>query len=205
MRKKVQPLKKEITNTYSQLEYLLYTITYHGAPTLMKQKTASLITFSASKQNLQAIWQRYKGCLDSYLDLSYIELNTKPQSTIVLFYQPDELAGYLNDPAILSYLQSCGYPVTTDLATTLLHLKQRFKGDCPHEIGLFLGYPLSDVIAFSTAKGQSCLCSGYWKVYSDHENALQVFNRYDLMRKKAVSFFEQGFSPLECAKLCPTH
>ena len=37
----------------------------------------------------------------------------------------------------------------------------------PHEIGVFLGYPLDDVKGFIKNEGKKYLMIGYWKVYSD--------------------------------------
>ena len=37
----------------------------------------------------------------------------------------------------------------------------------PHEIGIFLGYPLADVAGFIRNKGRNCKCIGTWKVYGD--------------------------------------
>ena len=37
----------------------------------------------------------------------------------------------------------------------------------PHEIGVFLDYPLADVEGFIRNAGRDYLLSGYWKVYHD--------------------------------------
>ena len=48
-------------------------------------------------------------------------------------------------------------------------------GAFPHEIGLFLGYPIDDVVAFIANKGRNCLCCGCWKCYTDAEAARRRF------------------------------
>ncbi len=48
-------------------------------------------------------------------------------------------------------------------------LSQRLccEEDFPHEIGVFLGYPLADVIGFIQNRGKNFTACGYWKVYTD--------------------------------------
>ena len=48
----------------------------------------------------------------------------------------------------------------------------------PHEIGLFLGYPVEDVKGFINNKAARAKCVGCWKVYGDEEKARRLFNQY---------------------------
>ena len=59
--------------------------------------------------------------------------------------------------------------------------------DYPHEIGLFLGYPLSDVIGFIENKGWNYTCCGCWKSYGDPEKAQAYF---DLCRRCTSRYCE---------------
>ena len=52
------------------------------------------------------------------------------------------------------------------------------KGDFPHEIGLFIGYPPHDVRAFIENGAKNCKCVGCWKVYGDVEAAKRQFARF---------------------------
>ncbi|NLM20268.1 MAG: DUF3793 family protein, partial [Peptococcaceae bacterium] len=67
---------------------------------------------------------------------------------------------------------------------------------CPHEIGVFLGFPCQDVKAFmeyqekisgarsrsQVERGPKLLLNGYWKVYHNPDLASDIFRRYDLAR-----------------------
>lgn len=70
------------------------------------------------------------------------------------------------------------------LVRLLNHLKMRMVScdGFPHEIGLFLGYPLPDVLGFINNQGQNYLLSGYWKVYSDAEQRKKTFARFTACR-----------------------
>ena len=53
------------------------------------------------------------------------------------------------------------------------------REEFPHEIGLFLGYPLGDVVGFMEHKGKNCLCCGCWKAYTDACAAKRQFDRFN--------------------------
>lgn len=78
------------------------------------------------------------------------------------------------------------------LNSILTHLRERFqcaygrRKEFPHEIGVFLGYPMEDVIGFIENNDKNCLCTGYWKVYSNPERAKNLFRYYDEARESAI-------------------
>ena len=51
-------------------------------------------------------------------------------------------------------------------------------GGIPHEIGVFLGYPLDDVKGFIRHKGRDYTFCGCWKCYGDPQAARRRFERY---------------------------
>lgn len=64
-------------------------------------------------------------------------------------FRPDRLEKDLSQPAVQNVLKTFGY---TDykVGASIKHLKQRVEENTcfPHEIGLFLSYPVEDVIQF---------------------------------------------------------
>lgn len=64
----------------------------------------------------------------------------------------------------------------------------------PHEIGLFLGYPLEDVKGFIANGGQNCKSCGYWKVYGDVETAEKHFECFRKCFTVMSNLFERGYS-----------
>lgn len=78
-----------------------------------------------------------------------------------------------------AFLAHCGYTGTAPAACLdVLRRKLAISSDFPHEIGLFLGYPLGDVIGFIENHGQNCLCCGVWKVYTNPEAAAGAFRKF---------------------------
>ena len=51
------------------------------------------------------------------------------------------------------------------------------SGEFPHEIGVFLGYPLGDVCGF-LRDPDGCILCGEWKVYENAGEAAKTFERF---------------------------
>ena len=71
-------------------------------------------------------------------------------------------------------------------------MKSRFdKGeDFPHEIGVFLGYPLYDVEGF--IEQRECVMMGYWKVYRYPSAARRLFALYDACIRELLNGLRCG-------------
>ena len=110
--------------------------------------------------------------------------------TLVYVYRPAALNARLNEREIRTFLNSCGYDGETDCIS---HLKSRIQLESfPHEIGVFLDYPLEDVIAFIENKGEHCPLVGCWKAYTDPESALKTFALYRKCRDVYLRCFARG-------------
>lgn len=94
----------------------------------------------------------------------------------------------LSDEESLCFLNRCGYRRgTTEFLLEQLSERLCLEQNYPHEIGLFLGYPLSDVIGFIENKGWNYTCCGCWKSYGDPEKAKAYF---DLCRRCTSRYCE---------------
>ena len=62
----------------------------------------------------------------------------------------------------------------------------------PHEMGVFLGYPMADVKGFIKYEGKNYLYSGYWKVYENVEERKQLFENYEQVRRVFIQEAEKG-------------
>lgn len=81
-------------------------------------------------------------------------------------------------PLNRKFLEERGYPCKSAAQSVMLLKERMQEDDFPHEIGIFLGYPLEDVQCFiddPTAKTELC---GYWKVYADLEEKQKIFERF---------------------------
>ena len=72
-------------------------------------------------------------------------------------------------------------------------LKDRLSGgQFPHEIGVFLDYPLADVKGFIENGGKNCKCCGCWKVYCDECGAKKTFSKYKKCREVYCRLWKSG-------------
>lgn len=163
-----------MTNT--TLEQLL---AVHCAPTLLGQKSASLISLPRSA-GLERVVREYNRQLAPVVLLPICECN---QRLLLLVCRPALMEESLAQPERRALLSRLGYPAEGSPAALLRHLRTRFTdAGFPHEIGLFLDYPVCDVEGFMLYRGEGCKLCGYWKVYGDVEEAQKRFASYDSCR-----------------------
>ena len=152
------------------------TIVKYCAPTLSGLKTASLFTCGYTTRNAL---QQDIGQLNTILERGGMHaavLGYTQSAARIYIYRKSMLERDLSLRENKCILQLFGYD-TSSVDKCLSHLLERLSDECfPHEIGLFLGYPLIDVIGFMEKK--ECLFSGLWKVYGDVEETKQVFETY---------------------------
>lgn len=135
----------------------------HGSPTLANMKVGSLFTSScADATGFRAEFRRVQAALESR-GVSLTILRVQQERALVYVYRQEALAALLAQADVQAFLRAMGYGDTSPDGA-LAFLRQRLaESPCfPHEIGVFLGYPLSDVIAFMRDGGRGCRCSGCW-------------------------------------------
>ncbi|HEY8462719.1 MAG TPA: DUF3793 family protein [Bacillota bacterium] len=181
---------------YQPSDYLLSIIAYHSAPVLEGEKPAVLLTLgNAGNRKLNEVWLKNREQLPAAGNFRYFELLRIPERTVVLFYHPGLLQEVLWEESAADYLRSCGYRKELTVETALADLKTRYRTGCPHEIGIFLGIPLPDVLGFIANRGKKALANGYWKVYHDPAPKLALFSRYQQAKDGFVRFMMAGKGP----------
>ncbi len=64
----------------------------------------------------------------------------------------------------------------------------------PHEIGLFLGYPIEDVASFISTAGTKSVSVGQWKVYHNNDRAQKQFEVMKRWEDELLTRFNTGSS-----------
>ncbi len=163
----------------------------HASPTLARLKLGNLFNYPVSADfdtefaDLQALLAG-KGVALSVL-------RETRDKVLVYIYRADELARALRNDGVRRLLKSCGY-ARFDVDGALEALKSRLNDTnaFPHEIGVFLGYPLEDVLGFIENGGRNCLACGCWKVYANECEALAAFKRYEKCKSVYQRLFASG-------------
>lgn len=166
-------------DSFDDKAYLISTVAYTAAPTVEGQKPSTIINLSRNQRNLYELWQRYKNYVAESLAVSFFELRQSEDSILVLIYKTEILRNCLLKKSNLRFLETYGYGKEMSLQGYLERLKCRYSSGCPHELGVFLGYPINDVIGFIKNQGKKCLLCRYWKVYHNPSRAMCIFNSYD--------------------------
>lgn len=166
----------------------------HCAATLAGHKCGSLFSYrpEASESLLNDAAE-----LDDLLREKGIRvrvLRERDADGLVYVYRPRMLEARLQQADVRAFLAEMGY-TAFDLDTALDTLARAVCAgtDFPHEIGIFLGYPLEDVIGFIRNKGQCFCCLGCWKAYSNEAQARRVFALYEKCRNVYLRCYQQGF------------
>lgn len=169
---------------------------FHCAPTLMGIKAANLICCAKKEYtNLKELLLEYNTFMNS--KGIYVEaLWETVRCVMILIYQKKTLVKILKSLDVINFLKKYGYKNETSIQETLEHLRKNVNknGDFPHEIGIFLGYPLEDVEGFIKNNGKNCQACGFWKVYSDPENKIKLFEKYAKCRKVICRYLDRGTS-----------
>lgn len=163
----------------------------HCAPTLANLKTASLFRCPSPDGREVAAWQQALAAKGVALKV----LLCDGSHALVYVYRPARLQADLARPGAAGLLRPYGY-TSTRTRPALDRLCQRLAAGqgFPHEIGVFLGYPLGDVAGFIRNRGKNCRCMGCWKVYCNECEARRTFARLKKCTEVYTRLWRQGRS-----------
>lgn len=167
----------------------------HGSPTLARLKTGSLFSVRfGSLLDLQQEMVRVNSVLTPR-GVQLIRLHCSSDRALMYLYRVQALRETLLRPDIQTLLSVYGYQsFSTGAALATLAGRLSSSRDFPHEIGVFLGYPLEDVVGFIRNGGRDCLCAGCWKAYANECEARRTFARLRKCRDVYMRLFAEGYS-----------
>jgi hypothetical protein len=165
------------------------------APVISGIKISNLLTIPAkSLRELSAVLKK--------TELSFRILYPGRERLVILIYRDTELKEYLEREEVMAFIYKCGYE-TSDISKIFPVFVKRYmrymelKQDFPHELGLFLGYPIEDVEGFIKENGKNYLYSGYWKVYKDAELKIRLFKNYEKVQTEIVRLLYEGLDIMD--------
>lgn len=160
-----------------------------AAEVLAGAKPANLVQLRNRRQpcgrNLHRLWRIHKNTLLADSPLKALSLRQKDTGDLMLFYIPEILQAHLLQPKTAEFLRLQGYLSPGNLQKMLAELKKRFQTevDMPHEIGLFLGYPLKDVAGFMGCSDRPCTGCRQWRIYGDPAPSMALSDHYAACRR----------------------
>lgn len=181
-------------NTYINETYLQYILANCAAPVLAKRKPAALLTVWKYHLHNFDINQYTQTGASKLRNDSHMVILLETKLYYLLFcYQEEQLVYELENIKNSDMLSEYSSFTKVQDKIGLLSKKMQMYGsngsDFPHEVGLFLGYPVWDVKGFIEHKGQQYKLCGYWKVYDDVPGAICKFKEFDRIKKRAMEQF----------------
>ncbi|HEY7745949.1 MAG TPA: DUF3793 family protein [Desulfuromonadales bacterium] len=187
-------------------ECLASFLALEAAEVLDGEKPANLINVAnrrrACGRNLYRMWQRHGATLLRQGGLVARELADRGDSLLLLLYRPQTLAALLSRPNVVGFLRKAGYSNPADLQTSLAELQSRISvAGFPHEIGVFLGYPLKDVAGFMGWAPLPFTCQGPWKIYGDPTGSLGLAETFRQSRCRMARRLARCATPVDCLQV----
>jgi hypothetical protein len=176
-------INNEFSCSASRDELLRYLLV-KSSPVMMKVKPAMLVRISncfkvRAFQAYEIFCSHQQAILD-VLDLDYMIMKNNGKDMQVLFYDSETLSSVLATDKAKDFLKIMGYATGFTTVEYLEELRSRFTSrDFPHEIGIFLGYPLKDVKGFINDYDSGfSVNQGRWRIFGDAGESLHTMSRY---------------------------
>lgn len=163
------------------------------APTLAGIKVGNLVSYTFEniddlKKDIES-----KNRLLNLKGLFFVILKVSNKKALVYVYRKTQLEIVLKNLEHQKFLSENGYD-NFELEKCLEILKSHLLNKSfPHEIGVFLGYPLDDIKAFIENKGMNFKLVGCWKSYTNEEKAAKIFAKYKKCTKIYCEKYAEGF------------
>lgn len=165
----------------------------HCAPTLAGMKCASLFSYFHSGETIAREEVKQLNNLLNPKGVHIDVLTWRKESALVYVYRRAMLGEELADTGVSELLKLYGYE-SCEIDSCIRRLKYRIENgsEFPHEIGVFLGYPLEDVYGFIRNKGRNCESCGMWKVYCNKAEKDKLFKKYKKCKDMYLQVFLAG-------------
>lgn len=175
-------------------------LAFHTAPSLLGIKCASLVSLSKDEFDIDGYTRRFnRRAAARGLKIKVLCsrcgrcCSESGEKSLMLVYNEDKLAKRLCSDEVRQLLREYGYTDDMTPEQCIERLSQRMGGsEFPHEIGVFLDYPVEDVRGFVQNGGCNYKLCGCWKVYGSVESARRKFAAYDRCREYLCGKLEQG-------------
>lgn len=165
----------------------------HCSPTLAGLKAANLFNYRYdSYERLLRDVNTYAGMLtDKGIEIKILSL--KDNSALIYVFRSYKLLPLIKSPHVKQFLAGYGYE-SFSMEDLIERLSERISTceSFPHEIGVFLGYPIEDVKGFIKNAGQNCKCTGCWKVYCNECEAVRLFAKFNKCKRIYKDLFSKG-------------
>ncbi len=168
------------------------TIVQYCAPTLAGLKAGNL--FSHHTENPEELIATIEMLNELLAEkgVHFVVMKRCRNIILIYAYRKNQLEAILCDGEVQDFLRDYGY-ADFGIEACLTRLSERLmQEDFPHDIGVFLDYPLADIKAFIRNKGCNCPCSGCWKAYTNVNEAEKKFRSFKMCTEVYCRYYDAG-------------
>lgn len=172
----------------------------HCSPTLAGLKTGNL--FNCPYENIDNLNYSIKEQNDALniKGIYILVLGFTNSNALIYVYRRKLLTKDISKKETKNLLLKLGYNCKC-IDDCIYHLSERIERykEFPHEIGIFLGYPISDVRGFIENNGKNFKTCGFWKVYDNEQLAEKKFAQFRKCSELYKKHFLKGKSIFQLA------
>ena len=152
---------------------------------ILGSKPAEIINVPGSKEDKKIKLSKIEAFFSNCSRITYRIITTHDGGKRVLFINEKSMEKVLVNKRCINFLKFVGYSSDYELNDYMNELVFRLQSEeFPHEIGVFLGYPLKDVLGFMGYGKNELVEVKNWRIYGDKEISYEVYNNF--MRDKAI-------------------
>lgn len=148
--------------------------------TLEGIKPAEILTVTQEELNMA------KECLKDDININIVTVKKIGRRRQVFVYHKKCLENCLSKKGARWFLSLQGYGENDSVQVCVERLTRRLRScSFPHEIGVFLGYPLKDVFGFMGLNSLKHTKTKGWRMYGDTSKSESVYYRYNTARAQS--------------------
>lgn len=171
----------ENTTNSSYIKWVLEIL----GPVIMGSKPSEILNISfkdpIKEDKISDLVSHFSNCKK----ISFEIIDQEEKGMKILFMNYSTLKNTLKDKKAINFLKFLGYPLEYDFDKYVNFLIEKLRSNIlPDEIGIFLGYPLKDVVGFMGYGNYTFQNTKYWRIYGDPNVSQQVYNNFLEHRKQ---------------------
>ncbi len=148
-------------------------------PTIDGVKPAEILTICENQFN--SIYNKY---FKENKSIDMITIKQRGEKRQVIVYHRECLKAILKQKGVQFLLKSKGYPIDSTVECNVGYLVRRIKNEpFPHEIGVFLGYPLKDVFGYMRLNTLPHTKTMGWCMYGNTRESERIYAKYCAARE----------------------
>jgi hypothetical protein len=148
-------------------------------PVIMGVKASEIMSFHPCDRHTDHKLKTIQELMLHSEGMKTMSFQLSDHSTKIVFYSHAKLNELLRDCRVIRFLQGEGYPTQVSIEGYLKHLQQRFYDvGMPHEIGVFLGYPIKDVMGFMGKGNLKRVKIQGWQVFGDERPSDYLYEAF---------------------------